>query len=273
LIENLELARALSKRDDVSKLKRRFKKFLKQMSDLRDLQVQLENVARLPRSQALSNFTERLQRLERQEIENIQNKLKRIKRRRLTHTFKDVRSELFHSQERASTDRAYHSIRRVLTSRHNEFIRAKRRFHRLQPLSEDALHEMRIALKKLRYTMEAAHPMLVESEKERIGAMRAFQKLMGDSRDLEMLRADLETWAKKKGKKTAVVPALQDLEEKRDALLRKVLESSRELETILHPAKAAPVTEKTEVGGHTAAAAAAGAGVRLSPDGTSGNPT
>src|SRR3989442_2397207 len=207
LIENLELARALSKQNNVIRLKRRFKKLLKEMGTLRDLQVQLETVSHAPRSHAIIDFTQRLERLERREIENIQNDLKGARKRRLTDSFKEIRSEFIRSQENAGSDRTHHSIRRILTLRHNQFLKAKRRFHRSQSQSEDALHQMRIALKQLRYAMEAAQPVLTEAEKERMGAMRAFQKLMGDSRDLEMLRVELEEWAKKNGKTMPVVPA------------------------------------------------------------------
>jgi CHAD domain-containing protein len=272
LIETLGLAQALTKQNDVTKLKRRIKKFLKTLSALHDIQVQLETIAHLPRSQTIIDFTQRLRCLERQEVDKIQNKLKRTRKRRLTDAFNELRSEFIRSQERAATERTQRSIRRILTIRYSQFLRVKRHFHRSQPQSEDALHEMRIALKKLRYTMEAAQPVLVESEKGRMGAMRAFQKLMGDSRDLEMLRVELEQWAKKKGKKMAVIPALQDLEEKREALLKRLLESSHELENILERKRPAPVAETTQLGGRAAAAAVA---IKLvpAPAGTAKNPT
>src|SRR5438552_17239703 len=47
LIATLELTRVLSKRAEISKLQRRFKKVLKGMGPLRDVQVQLENVAHM----------------------------------------------------------------------------------------------------------------------------------------------------------------------------------------------------------------------------------
>ena len=256
LIENLRLAQALLKQNNVSKLKRRFKKLLKEMGTLRDLQVQLENVTHLRRSQAIADFTRRLERLERLEIENIRSALKKNKKRRFAAALEDIRSQFPRLQQTAGEDRARNSMRRILNIRHNEFLKAKRRFHHVEPHSEDALHEMRIALKKLRYLMEAARPVLSEPEKGRIDGMRAFQKLLGDSRDLEMLRATLEQWAKKKGKKMAVIPALQNLEEQREALLKQVLESSHKLENILEPKKAGPVAEKTQVVQQPAAATA-----------------
>src|ERR1700730_13790606 len=65
LIENLELGRVPSKQDKVSQLKRRFKKLLKEMGPLRDLQVQLETVSHTPRSPAITDFAKRLERRER----------------------------------------------------------------------------------------------------------------------------------------------------------------------------------------------------------------
>ena len=62
MIENLQLARELTRQKNLGKLQRRFKKFLKEMSGLRDLQVQLSTVSHLPRSQALLDFTRRLER-------------------------------------------------------------------------------------------------------------------------------------------------------------------------------------------------------------------
>jgi hypothetical protein len=53
--------------------------------------------------------------------------------------------------------------------------------------------------------------------------MHAFQQLMGDSRDLDMLRVELEKWARKKGRIIAVVPTLEQLKGKREDLLKKII--------------------------------------------------
>src|SRR5262249_56676389 len=125
------------------------------------------------------------------------------------------------------------SVERVLAFRRNEFLKAERQFHRLQPIDEQALHEMRIALKRLRYIVEAAQPVIGSSAKKRARKMQGFQQLMGDSRDVAMLRAELEKWAKKKGRIIAIVPTLQRLQEKRESLLRRIVESSTQLEKTL----------------------------------------
>ncbi len=247
LIASLELARVLSKRNDISQLQRRFKKVLKGMSVLRDLQVQLKTVSQVRKSQPIVDFTHRLERLERREIEKVPKELKGRKKRRLENAFKDLRSEFVQFQQGVDRETAHPSLMRILSQRRQQFLKEKRRFKRSEPPNEDALHAMRIALKKLRYVMEAAQPVLGEAEKERSQAMRAVQKVMGDSRDIEILRDKLEQWAKRKGNKVAVIPALQQLEEKRAELLQKVRESSDQLESMLDVKSSSPLTETTQL--------------------------
>src|SRR5262249_47507832 len=124
-------------------------------------------------------------------------------------------------------------------------LRAERRFHRPPSLDEGALHEKRIALKKMRYAVEAAQPVLGPSAKQQADEMHAFQQIMGDSRDVGMLPVGLEKWAQKRGRIIAVVPALEQLKEKREDLLKKIIESSDELEQIFKaqtPKRVAEVT-------------------------------
>jgi len=245
LIATLELVQALSKSDQTSKLRRRLKKVLKSMSSLRDLQVQLENSSQIPPLGLIATFRRGLERRERREIDRLHDELKRGRRQRLTAAVEDVRSKFGRLNESLGRVRIRRSVEHVLSLRRNEFLRAERRFQRLQPLDEGALHEMRIALKKLRYVVEAAQPVLGPSAKQQARVMHAFQQLMGDSRDVEMLRAELEEWAKKKGRTIAVVPTLEELKEKREGLLKKIIESSDELEQILMGETPKPVAETT----------------------------
>ena len=67
LIANLELTRALSQRDDIAKLQRHFKKVLKGIGPLRDLQVQLETVAHLRQDGLVAEFKRVLERRESRE--------------------------------------------------------------------------------------------------------------------------------------------------------------------------------------------------------------
>lgn len=241
LIATLELVHVLSRRDDIRRLQRRVKKVLKRMGPLRDVQVQLEGVSHIPQAGIVGEFKRRLKRRERDAIENIQGELKRRTKQRLADAFEDVRSEFSRLHDSISDETIRRSVEKSLSLRKNEFLKAQRHFHRVQPPNDEALHEMRIALKKLRYVVEAAQPVLGPSAKTRAREMHKFQQLMGDTRDLEILRDALEKWAKKKGKKIAVVPTLERLQDKRESLLKKLVASSDQLERIFEEKAPKPV--------------------------------
>ena len=181
LIAVLDLAQALSGRNGIDKLRRRFKKVLKSMGPLRDLQVQLENVSQISQGRLIADFKDGLERRERREIKRIPGELKRGTKDRLRKDIKELLSELDRSSRALGDSRIVRSVQRVIRSRRNEFLKAERRFQRLQPANEEALHEMRIALKKMRYVVEAAQPVLEPSAKQRAREMRTFQQMMGPS--------------------------------------------------------------------------------------------
>jgi CHAD domain-containing protein len=247
MIATLELARALSRQREIADLQRKFKKVLKSMGPLRDTQVLLESLTNLRQGALISEFKKALERRERRKIESVRLDLKRGAKQRLSKNIKDVRSEFSRLHDARGKAEIERSVERVLTLRRNDFLKAERKFQKLQPLNEDLLHEMRIALKKLRYVVEAAQPVLGESAKRQARDMHDFQQLIGESRDMEMLRAALEKWGDKNGKKIAIIPALDRLQEKRAALLKKIVESSSEFEERLKAETVKPAAERTHI--------------------------
>jgi CHAD domain-containing protein len=247
LMAALELTAAVCAPGDVRQLQRRLKKLLKGMGTLRDVQVQLELVSELKQIDVIAGFKRRLERRERREIATIQGELKRGRKRRLEDAFEAVRFKLSRTQASMSNEKFHRSVERFLSARHHQYLKAVQRFQRVQPFNEDAFHEMRIALKKLRYAVEAAEPLLGRSAREQARKMHTFQQLMGDSRDLEILRTELESWANKKGKKIAVVPVLDRLQSHREALLKRISESSDKLERVFETESAKPVVETTAI--------------------------
>ena len=247
IIATLELARVLSNRGDIAKVQRCFKKVLKSMGPLRDVQVQLDTVSRLRQRGVIGAFMRRLKRREGEEIHRIQNALKRGRKRNLAEEVNQLGTEIGRLHESLDGERIHRSVNRVLSVRQNEFSKAKRRFDRRQLRNEETLHVMRIALKKLRYVVEALEPVLGPSAKIQARQMHAFQQLMGECRDMEILRTELENWAKKKGKTIAIVPMLEQLHERREVLLKKIIESSDKLQRIVEPVSRQPFAEKTQV--------------------------
>jgi len=251
LIAILELAKAVSGDGAIAKLQRRFKKVLKRMGSLRDTQVLLVNLSQIQRGGLVGDFKRTLEQKERREIDGIRDELSRGRKQKLSKGVKDVRGGFCNLQAKLGREKVHRSIDRVLSSRQNELLKAERTFHRSQPINEDLLHAMRIALKKFRYVIEAAQPLLDNSAKQRAKEMHAFQQLIGESRDVELLRTALEQWANKRGKVIAVVPALDRLQQKRDSLLKKIFESLTELEQTLTGTQK-PVVEKTHAIGTAA---------------------
>ena len=244
LIAILELAKAVSGDGAIAKLQRRFKKVLKRMGSLRDTQVLLVNLSQIQRGGLVGDFKRTLEQKERREIDGIRDELSRGRKQKLSKGVKDVRGGFCNLQAKLGREKVHRSIDRVLSSRRNELLKAERTFHRSQPINEDLLHAMRIALKKFRYVIEAAQPLLDNSAKQRAKEMHAFQQLIGESRDVELLRTALEKWANKRGKVIAVAPALDRLQQKRDSLLKKIFESLTELEQTSTGTQK-PVVEKT----------------------------
>jgi CHAD domain-containing protein len=241
LIATLELTRALSRHAEVPKLQRSLRKILKGMGPLRDLQVQLESVSNMTQSAAILEFKRSLERRERRQIAAIHRDLKHGTKRRMTKSLTDIRAEFERLYEQQGYAKIRGSIERVLTSRARDFVRARKRF---KPADGETLHRMRIALKKLRYSVEAAEPMIGPSARERARSMHTLQQLLGHARDAELLEQRLDKWATKRGNKIALVPALESIKEERTHLMEQIVKSVASLEKIL-PAETLPANEKT----------------------------
>ena len=242
LISTLEISRVISRRSEIVQLQRRFKKVLKRTGDLRDLQVQLENTSEMRKTDLLEDFRRNLKRRERRAIEEIQDDLKGGLKRRLTDGFKDIRSEFAKAEERLGNGRLQQGLERLLKLRRDEFLKARRKF---DPANEETLHEMRIALKKLRYTVEAAQPVLGSRAGKRANEMHGFQQLLGNTRDVQLLRTKLDRWAAKRGRKIAMVPMLDQLDETHGQLMSKIFESVSTFEKFFSDENLKPAVEKT----------------------------
>jgi CHAD domain-containing protein len=244
LISTLEISRVLSRRPEIAQLQRQFKKVLKRTGDLRDLQVQLENTSEMRKTELLEDFRRSLKRRESRAIDEIQRDLKRGLKRKLTGGFKDISAGFEQAANRLGDGKLLQGLERLLKSRRDEFLKAR---HRFDPAKEETLHNMRIALKKLRYTVEAAQPVLGSRAGKRANEMHGFQQLLGNTRDVELLRAKLERWASKRGRKIAMVPMLEQLDETHGQLMNRIFESVTTFEQFFSDENLKPAVEKTQV--------------------------
>jgi CHAD domain-containing protein len=242
LIARLELTRAVSGGDEIARVQKQFKKVLKRMGPLRDVQVQLENLAGFPVNGVVTDFRRTLQRRANDEIKGIRRHLRRGEKRRLEKGVRKLRAELEDQCRTLAGVDIRRSIERLVRLRRSDFFRARRQF---RPGNDVTLHEMHIALKKLRYLVEAAEPVLGAWAKASARKMHPYQQLMENTRDIEILRAHLQKWAAKRGRTTAVVPVLDRLAEKRARMIKSITKSSDGLEHFMPIEHRKPAKETT----------------------------
>ncbi|HYR87092.1 MAG TPA: CHAD domain-containing protein [Terriglobia bacterium] len=247
LIATLELAGAISKGKEIAGVQKQFKKVLKRMGPLRDIQVQLENLSQIRAIDPINDFKRSLERRERREIGSITKDLKRRRMRRLSEGLRLVHAAYEKPPKPLDNATVRRSIDSLVAIRHRAFWRARSRF---KPENQETLHSMRIALKKLRYVVEAAQPILGRWAGKRSREMHACQQLMGDTRDLDILKTRLEKWAHKKGRKVAdaVTPELAQLGRKRQRLVTRIRKSSAHFEELIpvRKPKLKPAGEATQ---------------------------
>ena len=68
----------------------------------------------------------------------------------------------------------------------------------VDPANLKALHQLRIAFKKYRYTIEIFRPLLTTYQATLLEQMQAFQSLLGDIHDLDVLIKDFKKFSQKK---------------------------------------------------------------------------
>jgi len=235
LMSVVALTAATARTASSAELQRSLKKVFKGMGPLRDVQVQIKNLSQFRASPLIAEFRLELERRERRCIRAVEKQLKQSNRKSLSRAIKQLRMELIEAKGGRDEDKMHSAIRRFVASRRTQFVRKTKRF---EPSDPDMLHEMRLALKSLRYTAEAAAPVIPELKPE-LARMQALQRLLGDIRDHEVLRLRLDRWALKRGRKIAVVPALETLQEKINALVHELVTSMQK------DANPEPLLEKT----------------------------
>jgi len=245
LVATLNLMAPFSESQRAEKLQVNFKKVLKAMGPLRDIQVQAEHLARIDGNDVIDEFKEYLADQEKQEIKEVRKHLKPGDRQQLTKQVRRLKTEfagLNEEDEKVTDDQVRRSIQRTLRLLRNDWLKCRRRF---DPGDSDTLHAMRIALKKLRYAVEAADPILGNVFKRNEREMARFQQLMGDARDLEILSIHLEKWASSKKRRKEVAPVVEEFKQKRKALIQKIVRPASRQNRMLRAQTPVPLSEKT----------------------------
>ncbi len=211
----LDLILVLQRSSPILRLQKRLRKLLKRLGPLRDLQVELTAVRGIESTPEMIFFNAYLRKKEQQQIRRVLKKTNNEMKRKLQAGVRHTRASCQRLESGLVAAAFPVAVRRHLRMHHRRFISATKL---LDPENADSLHAMRIAFKNFRYALECAEAVF-HSNFRKDTRMHAQQTLMGDLRDLQVLKARLRRWSEKRGSATAnaVRPVVEKmaLEERR----------------------------------------------------------
>lgn len=196
----VDLLRALHFEDSLRKLRKTYKRRLDAFDELRDTQVQLLLLKPLWRDfPEAREFVLVLRRREQRLIGELRKEIKRMKQLRLERRLKALEKQLERSAGRARRPPARLP---VLAALREHFRSVAELRQRVRSANTATIHRLRVAFKRYRYMCELLQPLLPRLSAKPLRAMQAYQGLMGDIQDMEVLMA-----AVKQAVQLALVPA------------------------------------------------------------------
>jgi CHAD domain-containing protein len=195
LLSTIELLSAFIPEHDIRKARRALKHHLDTFDQLRDTQVQLGYVGRMsgtfPDAYAfydwLRNRKARFTRTTRKAV-------KHIKTKRLGRCLAAFEKESRLQRKRITRERAFAIVRRAIN---HAFARVAQLCRHVRADDAKTIHRTRIAFKHFRYMVEALAPLLPAVTEDHRRALRAYQCMMGDIQDMEVLLAALNKFVQK----------------------------------------------------------------------------
>jgi len=190
MLAMLDLLRALHIPDSLRKARKTFKQRLDAFDELRDTQVQLLLLKPLWRNfPEAREFDLVLRRREQRLIGELRKEIKQMKQLRLERRFKSLEKQLRECTGAKSPERT-----KVLASAalRETFARVAALQQRVRRSHTDSIHRMRVAFKRFRYVSELLQPFFPRLTVRRLREMQAYQGLMGDIQDIEVLIASVK---------------------------------------------------------------------------------
>lgn len=211
-------------------IERVLKDLFKDLSRLRDTQVQLLYVREAKRQ---FPETDRFQRaLARREQRLIRRARKSVKDVALGRLRKRIRPVDLRLEER-SRDRVRHRRDRQTLSRclRQAFHRAVLLKDRVEPSRPATIHRARIAFKKFRYLVELLQPFLPEVTPRIFESLHSYQTMMGEIQDLEVLAAAVDDFVDGKARRASRLQRFRrHVQEERAGLVDRYLRHASRLD-------------------------------------------
>jgi len=181
----LDLLRALHFEDSLRKTRKIFKRRLDAFDELRDTQVQLLLLKPLRRDfPEARDFDLVLRRREKRLIGELRRDIKRMKQLRLERRLKALEKQVRESAAASSPER---TRALAISALHGTYDCVTALRQRVRRSRTETIHRLRVAFKRFRYVSELLKPLFPKLTLKQLSQMQAYQGLMGDIQDMEVL--------------------------------------------------------------------------------------
>ena len=228
MLAMLDLLRALHFEDSLRKTRKVFKRRLDAFDELRDTQVQLLLLKPLwRRFPEAREFDLVLRRREKRLIGELGKEIKRMRQLRLERRLKALEKQL---RKSARTPPPQEGKALATAALRESFGQVAALRLRVRRTNTETIHRLRVAFKRFRYMSESLQPLFPLLTPKRLREMQAYQTLMGDIQDIEVLIA-----AVKQAVQLVLLPALavrgllKELRQRRVVLIEKFLAAADRL--------------------------------------------
>ena len=197
LISLMDIVVTVAPDDRLRKLRRTLKKRFDALSLLRDTQVQLlsveEMLSRFPQLETFRTVLKVREQRQRKQID------KQVAKAAAGSTGKMLLSTRKRIQLQFEAP-AMHSagLAAVTGAVGAAFAKAVDLRRNVKPGDTRTIHRLRVAFKKFRYMVEVLQPVLIGVTGDQFKAMNAYQVRMGNIQDIEVLTADIDTYARRR---------------------------------------------------------------------------
>jgi CHAD domain-containing protein len=185
----VDLLRALRAGASLKKIRKLYKQRLDLFDQLRDTHVQLLLLKPLwPEFPEARPFDSWLRRQQKRLTPGLRRSIRATKQVRVEQRLKEIEKQLRKSARADGSPPGKAQARAALAGAFARVVTLRQRVHSRHP---ETIHRMRVAFKRFRYMSELLQPVFPPLTTKRLRQMQAYQGLMGDIQDLEVLLTGL----------------------------------------------------------------------------------
>jgi triphosphatase len=226
LISTLDLVDHIHPEADLRTARRALKRYLEMFGPLRDVHVQLLTIDQMRSSfPELQGFYDFLSKREDKLTRRLGMKLKRVKTGKIRKRIAAAAKQLEALPDTPAVQQKSRAA--AILAIETAYNRVIERKQAITPTDGSSIHRMRVAFKKFRYMVESLPPLRGRTSSKQLKAMNTLQGSMGDIQDVEVLLANVQSFARRHGSEgeATLARALEELSHRRTALIETFLAS------------------------------------------------